>query len=169
MSFELLISEKEMAGAEFVVKLGKALQRALLTRKSHGKFTQQELATRLEVDRARINRCFSGNANLTAESIGEIGWALGAIPEIEFKFDDTHPGNTFIITEFDRKEQAHLNAQKVSTIGAGASGPHVWVIVQDKRKHYSIRINDQPSLEISNFVNVNQSQPPKWESSNFEY
>ncbi len=164
MSFELEVSEKETAGAEFVVKLGKALQRALLTRKSQGKFTQQELALRLEVDRARVNRCFSGYANLTAESIGEIGWALGATAEIEFKFEEAHAGSSVKIIEFERQEPAQLNAQKVLSIGEGVQTFHVWVVKNTTSRHYSLPTNPPASSENVNTLKVLPSEhSTNWE------
>lgn len=167
MSFEIDVSPKELAGAEFVAKLGKALQRALIERKKQGKFTQQELALLLEVDRARVNRCFSGYANLTAESIGEIGWALGAEPDIVFKFGD-EPHAAVQIIEFKSNVQNHLEAKKMLSLGTGSPNPHVWVVFHNKHKHYSLPTTFEHNESV-NSVKVINEPSRKWELIDLDY
>ena len=74
---------KDEAAAAFVAEVGRRLQRALLERKGIEKITQQEIATRLGVDRSRVNKCFSGFANLSLESLAELCWAMDVEPHIE--------------------------------------------------------------------------------------
>jgi plasmid maintenance system antidote protein VapI len=167
MSFELEVSEKELAGAEFVAKVGKALQRALLERKTKGKFTQQELANLLEVDRARVNRCFSGYANLTAESLGELGWALGAVPELVFKFDGEFSNNSVQIIEFHKTERTSLDAIKTLSIGTGTVESHVWVVMENKHKHYSLPINFKDNVNV-NSAKVTHEPSGNWKVFNLE-
>lgn len=81
--FELDHPKSEAASA-FVAEVGQRLQRALLERKEIDKLTQQEIARRLEVDRSRVNKCFSGYANLSLESLAELCWAMDIEPEIAF-------------------------------------------------------------------------------------
>lgn len=76
------IDPKERESALFVSWVGECLQKALLERKALGKLTQQEIADRLNINRSRVNRCFSGYANLTLESLSELVWAIDG--EISF-------------------------------------------------------------------------------------
>lgn len=79
------IDAKEAAAASFVSLVGERLQHSLIQRKELGKLTQQEIADRLSVDRSRVNRCFSGYANLSLEKLAELCWAMDVEPEINFK------------------------------------------------------------------------------------
>ncbi|MDQ1183549.1 helix-turn-helix domain-containing protein [Agrobacterium larrymoorei] len=168
MSFEIDVSPKELAGAEFVAKLGRALQRALLARKGQGKFTQQELALRLDIDRARVNRCFSGYANLTAESIGEIAWAMDAVPDIAFSFDNGQSQHAVQIIEFKSKSETNLEARKVLTLGTGSlSQQNVWVVVHHQQKHYSLPINFEHN-ERGNSAKIVNDQSRNWELLNLD-
>ncbi|KVK43574.1 hypothetical protein BCY90_17410 [Agrobacterium deltaense] len=76
---------KDEAAAAFVAKVGRLLQTALVDRKEIEKITQQEIASRLGIDRSRVNKCFSGYANLSLESLAEICWAMDVEPELTFK------------------------------------------------------------------------------------
>lgn len=75
---------KDEAAAAFVAEVGLRLQQALLERKSIEGITQQEIARRLGVGRSRVNRCFSGYANLSLESLAELCWAMDIQPAIDF-------------------------------------------------------------------------------------
>lgn len=82
------LDPKDEARAVFVSQAGRALQSALVHRKESRKFTQQDLANALGVDRSRVNRCFSGAANLTLGTFAELAWALGGVPEIRIVYED---------------------------------------------------------------------------------
>ena len=92
MSFTLDIHPEKMASAEFISEVGMELREALLHQKSENQLTQQELAARLGVNKSRINRCFSGFANLTIGTIAELAWALGYTPtfKLEKHADNIH-------------------------------------------------------------------------------
>lgn len=79
------IDAKEAAAASFVGLVGELLQHSLMQRKELGKLTQQEIADRLGIDRSRVNRCFSGYANLSLEKLAELCWAMDIEPEINFR------------------------------------------------------------------------------------
>ncbi len=75
---------KDEAAAAFVSEVGRLLQSALVERKGLDKITQQEIASRLGIDRSRVNKCFSGYANLSLESLAELCWAMDVEPRIIF-------------------------------------------------------------------------------------
>ncbi|MER8388255.1 helix-turn-helix domain-containing protein [Mesorhizobium sp. M1380] len=81
--FEL--DPKEEAAAAFVSETGRDLQQALVDRKKIRRLTQQEIADTLGVDRSRVNRCFSGFANLSLASLAELCWAMDVKPHILFE------------------------------------------------------------------------------------
>ena len=76
---------KQEAAASFVSETGRGLQSALLSRKALKKITQQQIAERLEIDRSRVNKCLSGYANLTLESLAELCWAMDVKPFVVFE------------------------------------------------------------------------------------
>ena len=84
-SFLFDLDPKEEAAAEFVSESGRGLQQALVDRKQISKLTQQAMAEALGVDRSRVNRCFSGYANLTLEKLAELCWSMDVKPHITFE------------------------------------------------------------------------------------
>ena len=73
---------KDEAAAVFVREVGTQLQKALVSFKETGDGTQQSIAERLDVDRAELNKWFSGFADLPLSKVAEVCWALGLEPEI---------------------------------------------------------------------------------------
>ena len=111
-----LLPENEAAAAEFIGEVGRAFQDAFARRKKEYKLTQQQLADRLGVDRSRIHRCLSGSTNLTAESMAELAWALGAKPIFTLELDDPHQssGSNHWLTSLNV-----LQNVAVSVVGTG--------------------------------------------------
>lgn len=113
MSFDLDLAEKDEASSDFVAVVGDKLQQALLHRKTHDKLTQRALADKLEVDRSRVNRCFSGHSNMTIATLAEIAWALGntivfdLVPEEEFGADMSGSNYHSPAVPADEIEQPH--------------------------------------------------------------
>lgn len=105
MSFDFELSPKEEASSEFVALVGDKLQRALIRRKKREKFTQQQLADKLGVDRSRVNRCFSGSNNLTISTLAEIVWALDG----RIVFDIVEDEADQLGSNFHVAESAHIN------------------------------------------------------------
>jgi plasmid maintenance system antidote protein VapI len=75
-SFEFDVSEKEIAGAEHVSRVGRLLVAAFVRKCRNEGITKKALADRLGVDKSVISRMLSGHANLTLKSVGELVWAL---------------------------------------------------------------------------------------------
>ncbi|MEI6574061.1 MAG: helix-turn-helix transcriptional regulator [Alphaproteobacteria bacterium] len=82
-SFRLKIDPKERQVARFFGDVERALQKAFIEAKKERKFTQQQLAVSLGIDRSAINRRLLGRENMTQRSLAEMAWAMGY--EIEFK------------------------------------------------------------------------------------
>lgn len=96
MSFQFDLDPKEIAAAELVGSVGRQLQQALAARKAQSKLTQQEIANRLGIDRARVNKCFSGYNNLTLKTLAELAWAMDASIHVEIRLNeaaDEQPGH----------------------------------------------------------------------------
>lgn len=111
MSFEFNLHPSKEAAADFVARVGRVLQKALLTRKNETGMTQQELATRLGLDRSRINRCFSGYNNITVGTFAELVWALDGRIELKVILEDQedHSSNHFDTATSAKKGVTTLN------------------------------------------------------------
>ncbi|MDG9793043.1 helix-turn-helix domain-containing protein [Brucella anthropi] len=83
MSFLFELDPAKEASADFIAEVGRRLQAALMERKLNDQLTQSEIARRIGVDRSRVNRCFSGHANLTIGTLAEIAWALDFKPDFD--------------------------------------------------------------------------------------
>ena len=81
-SFDFEISEKDLAGAEHVSRVGRQLVSAFVRKARSEKISKAELARRLDLDKASITRMLRGDANLTLRSVGELSWAMGVRPDV---------------------------------------------------------------------------------------
>lgn len=90
--FDFDLSEKDMAGADHVMRVGRQLVAAFVRKAREDKITKSELARRLDLDKAGISRMLSGNANLTLRSVGELCWAIGVRPELKL-VDEEQPAD----------------------------------------------------------------------------
>ncbi len=85
MSYELKIDPKSRAAGRFIGQVRKALVTAALDEKKETGVSQQQIASRLGVNRSVINRLLRGEANLTLRSVAEIAWALGWEPDFTLR------------------------------------------------------------------------------------
>lgn len=83
MSFQFDYNPIEDAGSEAIHNAGRELQLALIERQAEEKFTQQDIADMLNVDKSRITKCLSGFNNLTLRTFGELAYVMDY--DIEFK------------------------------------------------------------------------------------
>jgi transcriptional regulator with XRE-family HTH domain len=83
ISFEYDIGGKSRAGARFISRVRREVQRAFASEKAERKLTQQDIATKLGVNRSVINRQLSGLDNMTLRSAAELLWAIGWEPVFE--------------------------------------------------------------------------------------
>lgn len=89
-SFDFDLSEKELAGADHVMRVGRQLVAAFVRKARKEKISKAELARRLDLDKAAITRMLRGNTNLTLRSVGELCWAMGIHPDVKL-YDDPQP------------------------------------------------------------------------------
>jgi transcriptional regulator with XRE-family HTH domain len=71
----LILARKR--ASRFIGRVRSELQRALVAEKAAHKITQQQIATKLGVNRSVINRQLLGKENMTLRSVAELAWALG--------------------------------------------------------------------------------------------
>lgn len=81
MSYQMRISPRSSKAGRFITRVHKELQRVFV----RSGLTQQELATKLDVNRATVNKRLLGTENLTLRSIADMAWALDA----DIRFDLT--------------------------------------------------------------------------------
>ncbi|MBY5973001.1 helix-turn-helix domain-containing protein [Ferrimonas balearica] len=77
MSFELEISEKELAASAFMARLNRKLIATFVEQARTRKLTKQQIADALGIDKSQVSRALRGDANLTERRIGELLWAMG--------------------------------------------------------------------------------------------
>lgn len=82
-SFVYDIGEKERAGSRFIAHVRSEVQDAFLEEKKLRKITQQQLATKLGVNRSVVNRQLMGLDKMTLRSVAELLWAMGWDPEFK--------------------------------------------------------------------------------------
>lgn len=120
--FEL--PEHEEYAADYIAEIGRELQFAFMARKSQCGLTQQAVAKMLGINRSQVNRCLSGHANLTADTIGQLSWALRARPRFKLELeeiDGAKGANNYSVWD---PAQLHQNkpkatAEQVVHVGTG--------------------------------------------------
>jgi transcriptional regulator with XRE-family HTH domain len=83
-SYRFDIGARSRKAGRLIGRVRNELLKALTEQKQAG-LTQQELAQRLEMKRAQINRQFSGEENLTLRSLADLAWALDREITIELR------------------------------------------------------------------------------------
>jgi transcriptional regulator with XRE-family HTH domain len=86
-SFHFDIGSRARNAGRFIGRVRNELLKALSERKQEGKFTQQELAKKLEIHRSLVNRQLSGESNLTLRSLADLAWAM----DMEISFELRKP------------------------------------------------------------------------------
>jgi predicted XRE-type DNA-binding protein len=88
-SFSFDISQKDLAGAQFISKASRRLIAAFVQKMRTEKLTKQQIAELLDVDKSTVSRMLRGNSNLTLRTIGELAWAMDLDPDLALKpFDE---------------------------------------------------------------------------------
>lgn len=75
-SFDLDISDKDLAAALFMTKLNHQLMNDMARKQKSERLTKAEIAQRLGINKATVSRMLRGNSNLTERTIGELLWAM---------------------------------------------------------------------------------------------
>ncbi len=114
MSFLFELDPKDEASARLIGDIGRQLQKTLVERKAAGKLTQQEIANRIGIDRARVNKCFSGVNNLTLRSLAELVWAMDAEIDVDIRL----PEKNAVSVNY-HGDQAVIVSEAKETLGQG--------------------------------------------------
>jgi predicted XRE-type DNA-binding protein len=94
MSFLFELDPRQEAAADLIADIGRQLQTLHEDRQATGKLTQQDIATRLGVDRARVNKCLSGYNNLTLRTLAELVWAMDGEIEVTIRLPQAAGGTS---------------------------------------------------------------------------
>lgn len=89
MSFLLRISDRSRKAGRFIGRVHREIQKAFVD----SGLKQSELARKLEIDRATLNKRICGQSNLTLRSIADIAWALDQDIEFSFRRKDGRNNN----------------------------------------------------------------------------
>ncbi|RYE41671.1 MAG: helix-turn-helix domain-containing protein [Hyphomicrobiales bacterium] len=93
MSFQMQIDERSAQAARLIMRVHREIQKAFSSSAKEG-MTQQALATKLEVNRATVNRRLQGLENMTLRTISDMAWALDCeLEEIRFRSRKDVSGN----------------------------------------------------------------------------
>ena len=119
-SFSFDISEKDLAGAQFISKASRRLIAAFVQKMRTEKLTKQQIADLLEVDKSTVSRMLRGNSNLTLRTIGELAWAMDVDPDLALQPFDGKPANqpaTVVISMHHSRTTPPTNPHEVHIIG----------------------------------------------------
>jgi len=72
MSYQMRNDERSRKAGRFVARVHKAIQQAVV----RSGLKQNEIATKLGLDRSIVNRRILGQSNLTLRTIADLAWAL---------------------------------------------------------------------------------------------
>ncbi len=113
MSFRFQIDRKSLKKARFISRLASKIQQELIA----SGLTQRQVADKIGVDRAVVNRRLRGDANLTASSIVEFAIAFDKEVEINFvdpKKRNAHNWKAAIVVQSGNKLIAKITPQNDS-------------------------------------------------------
>jgi transcriptional regulator with XRE-family HTH domain len=109
------------------------LQKAFLAEKQSNKLTQQEIATRLGVNRSVVNRQLKGEENLTVRSAAAFAWAMGCKLTFHVEKLQRGPGDN------------NLVADRIS-IGTGIPSSTIALVIA-MGKHMTRDVNAWPTIQ----------------------
>lgn len=122
MSFQINLSDQSKASARFIRRVHREIQKAFSSRSKAG-LSQQDLAAKLGINRATINKRLLGQDNLTLRSIADLAWAMDS--DIDFKI-------------IPRMPQRNTNSYRAE--------------VTSSRPKRSANASSTPTSEVTNFV-----------------
>lgn len=92
MSYSLKISPKDRATGRFKSRVNRRLLNAILSAKKEHGLTQSQIAKLMDVDKSTLSKILNGKGNLTLKTIGDISWAVGLVPNINFEKKEAGSG-----------------------------------------------------------------------------
>lgn len=97
MFFRFEIGARARAASRLIGSIRDDLVKAVVQEKEASGLTQQQLAQKLGVSRATLNRSLAGNRELTLRSVAELAWALDREVSIELRKPDATPGRNYAV------------------------------------------------------------------------
>lgn len=88
MSYQIKIDPRASKAGRFIGLVHRELQKAFVD----SGLKQNDLATKLDVDRSLVNRQLQGKANLTLRTISDLAWAMDC--DVQFSLCRQPQGNT---------------------------------------------------------------------------
>src|SRR5215469_13993072 len=89
--FRFDIHARSRKAARLMGRVRRELLKAVMEERDAG-LTQQELAQRLQAQRATINRQLSGEAEITLRGLADLAWALDRVTSFELRRPDAREG-----------------------------------------------------------------------------
>lgn len=96
-SFKRQPDNRRSVYLQLVGSIESQLRQAFAKRHEENGLTQAGLAEKIGVDRSAVHRRLSGRANMTAETIADMVWALGHCIRVEIFDPDAVASNRFMI------------------------------------------------------------------------
>jgi plasmid maintenance system antidote protein VapI len=107
MSFQIGLSDRSKVSARFIRRVHREIQKAFSLRAEEG-MTQQQLADKLDVNRATVNKRLLGQDNLTLRSIADLAWALEFEPKFFMQEKSKPASSNTYKTVFAPSNAAHV-------------------------------------------------------------
>lgn len=116
-SFQISLTPKRRAAARFVVRVRRALQKALADERTAGRLNQSDLAKELGVHRSEVSRELSGKRSIGVGRVAELAWAMGYEPHFELRRPQPQPGQNHAQPLLAEKPvQAKQNASDINEL-----------------------------------------------------
>jgi hypothetical protein len=123
-NFHFDIGGRARSAGRFIGKVRNELLRALSEKKAESGICQQSLAGKLDVERALINRQFSGEANLSLRSLADLAWAMGMEISFELKPPAVNAGQNqpTMTSTLSHGQIKYIDGGAKKTLGLMATG-----------------------------------------------
>ena len=112
MSYQMRISPRDRQSGRFIHRVHKEIQSNFLK----SGMTQQQLATKLGVNRSIVNRQLVGTGNLTLRSISDLAWAMGRRATLQFYDESETSRNEYLVAT--TPENANFSSEVHRPLGA---------------------------------------------------
>lgn len=119
MSYQLKIDKRSLKQSRFISALARAIQTELI----NSGMTQQEVAEKLGVDRAVVNKRIRGDANLTSRSIADFAYAFDKDVMVTFVSPNTYEFRNSPLTS-SGKSNVHALQSQITNVKQAQSAHH---------------------------------------------
>jgi len=111
-SLRISITPSRRAAARFISRTRRALQKALLEEERKSGLTQSDIARKIDVHRSVISRELRGTKDISLGRIGELAWAMGRVPQLDFVEPQAVTGSNIGLGFEDSSLRTHTSSSE---------------------------------------------------------